>query len=180
MKLTMGRPNLSASAHQAKRLAVTFRMGETEIVADVLLGVVALLMADDHDPLVADLGKAADEGEVVAEAAVAAHFHEIVRDELEVIEGVGPRRMAHDLHPLPGREVRVDPFARFAQPLFQRFEFGHRVGGVFLGADFQRLDASSRVRPLPFQTRAGSISCWIKKDSVQPQAKDQAPRPRRK
>ena len=78
----------------------------------------------------ADGGEAADERLVVAEAAVAAHLHEVGRDELEIVERVGPRRVAHDLHPLPGAEVRVDLPARLGQLGLQRLDLRHGVGGV--------------------------------------------------
>ena len=55
MKHDDGQAELVGQAHQAQRLAVALGMGEAEVVLDVLLGVVALLVADDHDLLLADV-----------------------------------------------------------------------------------------------------------------------------
>ena len=132
-----GQVELLRQPHQAQRLAVALGVGEPEVVLDVLLGVVALLVAHDHHLLVADGGEAADERLVVAEAAVAAHLHEIGGDELDVVEGVGPRRMTHDLHALPGAEVGVDLAARLRQLGLQRLHLGHGIGGVLLRALLQ-------------------------------------------
>ena len=85
-----GQAELVGEAHQAQRLPVAFGMREAEVVFDVLLGVMALLMADDHDLFLADLREAADKRVVVAEAAVAAHLHEVGGEELEVVERVRP------------------------------------------------------------------------------------------
>ena len=72
--------------------------------------------------------QAADERAVVAEAAVAAHLHEVVGQELEIVERVGPRRMAHDLHALPRGEVGVELPARSASLASSASSSGRRRG----------------------------------------------------
>jgi len=110
-------------------------------MADILLGVVAFLMADDHDPFATNLGKTADERAVIAEAAVSTHFHEVAGDELEVVEGVRPGRMAHDLDALPRSEVGVDFLLQPLEAQFERLDFGDGIDAVFLHASLERLDA---------------------------------------
>ncbi len=105
-------------------------MREAEVVLDVLLRVVALLVADDHHALIADAGQAAEQRVVVAVTAVAAHLGEVVREELEIIERVGPRGVAHDLHALPRREVGVELLAHLLQLLLERLDAGAGIGDV--------------------------------------------------
>ncbi len=57
--------------HQAQRLAVAFGLGAAEVAHEVFLGIAAFLMADDHDAALVDGRRAADDGVVVAVAAVA-------------------------------------------------------------------------------------------------------------
>jgi hypothetical protein len=135
-----GQTKFVGDAHEAKGLAVALGMGEAEVVADVFLGVVAFLVADDHDAFVADAGKSAEEGAVVAEAAVAAHFHVVAGEELEVIEGVGAGGMAHDLDALPGGEVGVELFAFDGELGFEGLDFGAGVDDVFGELGLEGLD----------------------------------------
>jgi len=124
-------------AHEAEGLAVAFGMSEAEVVLDVLLGVVALLVADDHDALLADAGEAADEGAVVAEAAVAAHFDEVAGEKFEVIEGVRPGGVADDLDALPRGEAGVELVALGLELGLEGLDFWSGVGEVLgeLGLD---------------------------------------------
>jgi hypothetical protein len=115
--------------HQPQRLAVTLGLGHAEVAADLGLGIAALFVADQHHAAAADAGQTADDGAVVGEGAVAGQFLELVAHHPQVIEGVGPRRMAGQLRDLPGGEVAEG--LRCAQPhlVFQ---------GVDLGVDVDR------------------------------------------
>ena len=69
-------------------------MRQAEVAANVLLGVLAFLEADDHDATSADPGQAADYGRVVAAEPVAVQLDEIVGHELDQLESVGPLEVA--------------------------------------------------------------------------------------
>jgi len=74
----------------------------------LFLGVAALLVADDHARLAVEAGEAADDGLVVRIAAVAVQFAEVAEHAGDVVQSVGPLRMARDLRDLPGGELAVD------------------------------------------------------------------------
>ena len=101
--------------------------------------------------------EAADERLVVAEAAVAAHLHEVGGDELEVIERVGPRRVTHDLHALPGAEVGVNLPARLGQLGLQRLQFRERTGGVFLRPFPERGDGLFQLNDRLLEFEGGQL-----------------------
>jgi len=65
--------------------------------------------------LLADHGKAADQGVVVSEGAVAAQFDDFGGAQTEVVEKVGTLGVADDLDPLPGGEFAVNLTAGLLQ-----------------------------------------------------------------
>ncbi len=67
-----------------------------------LFGVAALLVPDHNDGTIFELGKARDHGGVVGKAAVAMQLQKIGKEHLNVIEGIGPLRMAGQKDALPG------------------------------------------------------------------------------
>ena len=75
--VTIGPAELRRQLHHAQRLAVALRLGHAEVPVDLLLGVAALLVADDHHrPLLVER-EAAHERGVVAEAPVAVQLGEL-------------------------------------------------------------------------------------------------------
>ena len=70
----MGRRNFVGQPHQPHGFAVALRFGHAEIALQLLLGVAALLMADDHHGPAVEEGHAGDDGGVVAKSAVAVNF----------------------------------------------------------------------------------------------------------
>ena len=116
--------------HHAQRLAIAFRPRVAEVAEDLLLGVAALLVADDADRLAFVVGEAADDRVIVGEAAVAVQLVEAGEQRVDVVERVGPRRMPRDQHPLPRRQVRVE------------------LGPDLVGAPPQRLDRALPLRRL--------------------------------
>ena len=88
-------------------------MRGTEIAQNVFLGVAPLLGADDHDLVLAQMGKAADHGAVLGKKPVAMQFVEIGESGAQVIEGERALGMAGQLDPLPGGEVGKNLPARF-------------------------------------------------------------------
>ena len=118
-----GQAEFVCQPHQAERLAIAFGMGAAEIAQDVLLGVTALLRADDHDAVLAESGKAAHHGAVLGKQAVAVQFLKIGERLSQVIQRVGTLGMAGQLHALPGVEVRENLPAGFLQLLFDELDF---------------------------------------------------------
>ena len=64
--------------HQPDRLAIAFGPGHAEIVLEAAGGVVAFLVADQHDLAAAQPAEPADDRLVLAEIAVAGERHEIL------------------------------------------------------------------------------------------------------
>jgi hypothetical protein len=67
-----------------------------------LLGVAALLVADHHHRLAVEPGQPADDGRIVGVMPVAVQLLEVGEDGADVVQRVGPLRMARDLRDLPG------------------------------------------------------------------------------
>ena len=77
--------------HQPDRLAVAFGLAHAEIVLEPALGVVALLVPDQHDLAPADRGEAAHDRLVVAVMAIAGERHEFLERERDVVAEMRPR-----------------------------------------------------------------------------------------
>ena len=149
-----GRENFSASAHEAQGLAVAFGMRAAEVAQEVLLGVAALLLADEHDAAPADRGKAAGHRVVIADVAVAVQFQELVEAELRVVEHVGPLGVAGDLDALPGGEQGVDFLLQPLEFLFQLRDLDREFFGrldVVLAAQLVEFLARFHERFFKFQ-----------------------------
>ena len=95
-------------AHLHQRLAVALGVGAAEVAGGPLGQVLPLLVADEHDLLVAQVGEAGDDRLVVADGAVAVQLDELVEDQLDVVAGLRALLVARDLDGLPGVEVGVD------------------------------------------------------------------------
>ena len=104
----IGSLNLAASFILVERLAIAFGMGAAEEALVPFLEQMPLLMADQHDAMIADAGKAGADGPVVAEGPVAVQFDEVVEDHADVVDGLRPLRMAGHEDGVPGGEVVVD------------------------------------------------------------------------
>src|SRR5262249_44597247 len=72
-----------------------------------LAGVVALVVADEHDLMATKACQAALDGGVVAEEAIAVEFAELPADHLDIVLEERPLRVAGDLHGLPGAKALV-------------------------------------------------------------------------
>lgn len=113
--------------HQAQGLAVALGMHHPEVAFELLLGVAALLLADDQDFLVIEFGEAADHGFVVGIAAIAVEFDPISKDQLDVIQGVRALGMARQLHPLPAGQLGEDLGLKLLQFPFQGDDLGAQL-----------------------------------------------------
>src|SRR5439155_1487684 len=72
----------------------------------------SFLMPDDADALAAKAAETADDRHVITELAVAGQRNEVGDKGGDVIEAMGPIRMAGDLGLLPRRQVRVEILER--------------------------------------------------------------------
>ena len=87
--------------HDPHRLAVALGVRHAEVAPHVLLGVGALLLADDHDAAAVDPREARDDRLVVAEQAVAVELDELVGDLGEELEDPRAAQVAGELDARP-------------------------------------------------------------------------------
>src|SRR4029453_14942170 len=88
-------------SHQPQRLAITFRMGATEVAHHIFLRVATLLVSDDDAALRAKCGQTTRHGSIVGKTAISMQLNPICKAPFEVVHGERPLRMPRDLHPLP-------------------------------------------------------------------------------
>jgi hypothetical protein len=137
---------LLGELHEPQRLAVALGVGHAEVAREVLLGVAAALVADDHHALAVEPREAADDGAVVAEGAVAVQLHPVGEREPQVVEREGAPRVAGHLHALDGREVAVDLDAQVGELALQRGELGVHVELLRAGEALHLVDARLELR----------------------------------
>jgi hypothetical protein len=94
--------------HDPHGFPIALWVGHTEVAAELLLGRPALLVTDDRDRLAVEPREARHDRGVVRERAVPVQLEHVVEDPLDVVEHVGPVRMATELDLLPDVEVLVD------------------------------------------------------------------------
>ena len=94
--------------HDPHRLAVALGVRHPEVAPDVLLGVGALLLADDDDPPAVEPGEPGDDRRVVAEQPVAVELDEVVGHRRDELERPRPVQVAGELDPRPDG-VAADP-----------------------------------------------------------------------
>ena len=117
---------LLGELHEAERLAVALGVRHAEVAVEVLLGVAAALVADDHDRLAVEARPAADDRGVLAEGAVAVQLDEVGERERDVVERERALGAARHLHALQRREVAVDLRAQLAELLLERRDLRRR------------------------------------------------------
>src|SRR5262249_36446620 len=72
-------------------------------------------MADHHDLAPLEAREPADDRLVVREGAIPGELDEVLEQELDVVEGVGTRRVARQLHLLPRRQLGEDLLLELAR-----------------------------------------------------------------
>jgi hypothetical protein len=131
-----GLPELGCHFHEPLGLAVPLGVRHAEAAVLPLFGVAALLMPDHHDGAIVvakapplKLGEPAHDGSVIPELAVAMQLNEPVGPGIDVVERVGPLRVAGNLDALPPGEVVIDGGAQLLDPRLKRVDL---IGEIFL------------------------------------------------
>ena len=142
-------------AHQADRLPVALRLGHPEIVLEPRRSVVALLMADQHHPMAADGGEAAEDRRIVGEGAVPGQRKEILREPRDIILEVRPLGMARDLRLLPRGQLGISVAEQLGRLGFELADLGIEVELAGLGrvAKLRHAGFQLRDRLLEFEVR---------------------------
>ena len=81
MNEMIGRPILAGDLHFLECLAIALGMGAAEMTRFALRQVLPLLMADEHDLDVVEMGEARDDRLVVAEGTVTVQLEELLEDQ---------------------------------------------------------------------------------------------------
>ena len=155
--------------HETQGLAVALGARHAEVAQRALLGVAALLVADDHAGHAIEARQPAHDGLVVGKVPVPVHLDEVGEAVAHIVQRVGALGMARDLGDLPGREVAVDVLGQL-QALFaelldlfrdvdcafglhvaQFLDFGFELGDGLL--KIQKVLFRQLVSPCPSQAR---------------------------
>ncbi|EAU65776.1 hypothetical protein STIAU_6738 [Stigmatella aurantiaca DW4/3-1] len=126
--------------HQPQRLAVAFRARHAEVARHVLLGAAPLLMANQHHGLAVQPREASDDGRVLAKAAVPTQLEEVGEEVLHVVQEVGPRAVAGQLHHLPAGQITEDLCLELLGLLLQARNLRGEIHRAALGEHLELLD----------------------------------------
>ena len=115
---------------------------------ELLLGIAAFLLADNHHRLAIEECHARDDGRIVGEGAVAMQFHEVREQTLDVVQAVRTLWMPGKLHPFPGW---IDGGLRGGRCgwIFHSFDQVARTSIALGAADALDFGAKFLVRPYP-------------------------------
>ena len=103
MNEMIGQAEFLRQPHFHERLAIALGVSTAEVAFLTLGEVFPLLMADEHDLDVVEVGQAGDDGLVVAQGAVAVQLEELLEDQVDVVAGL--RAAAGGAR--PGRSARA-------------------------------------------------------------------------
>ena len=90
-------------------------MRHPEVAVEIVLGIAALLVTDDHDADAVEPRPSADDGRIVPVQPVAVQLDEVGEHGVDVVEWVRAAGMAGDLHALHRREIAIDLDAQRGQ-----------------------------------------------------------------
>ena len=141
--------------HQPDRLAIAFGPGHSEIVLEAAGGVVAFLVADQHDPSPAEAAEPADDRLVLAEIAVAGERHEILDQAGDIILEMRPLGMAGDLGLLPRRQLGIGVAQQPVRALLEPADLGLDIGFARRGGLAQLGDSRLQLRDRLFEVEKG-------------------------
>src|SRR5262249_14272865 len=100
--------------------------------------------------------EAGDDGRVVGEAAVAVQLDEPRKEAIDVVLGVGPRRVARQLHLLPGRQVGEDLLLQLARARVRQSDVGAQLGRAAADAH-ELLDLSLELDDGALEVEGGDV-----------------------
>ena len=146
-----GQAELLGLLHQPERLAVPLRPRHPEAAVGVLLGVAPLLVAEHHDRPAVEAGRAADQGRIVGEEAVAVQLDVLLEDRRRCSRGctaAGGGGQAGRAARRSGRRTRAG--CRRREPARWPLGQGVQVGEALLGAGHGQA---------PFQAAAPAGRC---------------------
>ncbi|CDN45526.1 hypothetical protein BN871_HW_00060 [Paenibacillus sp. P22] len=146
--------------HQPQRLAEALRMGTAEEAGDVVLCILAALMADDRHRHSVQLGQAADDRQIVREQPVAVQLQEIREDVMDEVERGRTLMVAGQMHLLGRAELAVHLVLQLLAAGFQTGDLVGEVDARILAEPFQLLDFAAKVaeRLLKRQFRRHGLS----------------------
>src|SRR5439155_3654566 len=99
---------LFGELHASKSFAIAFGMGQPEIALHLFLGILALVMTDEHNAMPAESRQPAFDGRIVAESSVAVQFAKLAADQLDIVLEKWALRVPSHLNRFPGAQIVVD------------------------------------------------------------------------
>jgi len=130
-------------------------MWHPEVAPEILLGIPAALVADDHDGLAVQPGPSSHDGSVLAERAIAVQLDEVREDQPVVVIGERALVRSRDLHALQGGEVPVDLLAQLGELALQRRDLLGNVQLAVPGEPFQLVDLLLELQNRFFEVQGG-------------------------
>ena len=88
-------------------------------------------MSHNYNRLSVDRGKTANNSFIITLVTIAVDLYKIFGNLINIVQRVGPIRMACQLHPLPARQVGKNRFPELFNPTFQSINF--RLQDVIVG-----------------------------------------------
>ena len=132
--------------HQAAGLAVAFRLGHAEVAAHLFLYVTAFLVTDDHHRPAVQARNAADDGGIIGKMAIAVQLFKVGKNVTDIIQRIGPLRVARHLGNLPAAQVAENALGQGLALLLQPSDFFGDVQRVVTADQTQLFDLGLQVR----------------------------------
>ena len=138
-------------------------MRAAPVAGDVLLGFLALAVADEQEPAVADAGESGRDRLVLPVAPVALELDVLVEHAGDVVGGLGPQGVARDLDDVVRGEVGIDLFPHAVQLALQRLQLAVEIHPRRLGEALQLTDFHLELHDGTFEGEAdadGLLGCF--------------------
>ena len=95
-------------------------MSAPEVALGALFYVPALVMADEHHLLTPQFGKTGQHGTIVTKPSVAVQFHELIKQQRDVVQRLWTIGVAGDAHGFPRGQTGINSFGGLHQFAAQR------------------------------------------------------------
>ena len=116
-------------------------MRHAKVAIDALFGVTRFLLAHQEDLFAVKAGHAANDGRIVAEAAVPVDLAPIGKNAIDIIQRVGTLRMTRQFRALPRVQVRRNLAPEAVHPLVQKLDLAQ----CFRALTLQRLQTRDLI-----------------------------------